>query len=57
MKLDEREIREKLDGIQAHLARHERLTRLTLLVVAILAGLALVLLTTYIFDYTAPNTK
>jgi hypothetical protein len=39
-----------LEAIDARLARHEKVTRFTLVLVLILAGLALALLATYLFD-------
>ncbi len=40
-----------LEGIEARLARHEKVTRFTLVLVLILAGLALALLATHLFDH------
>jgi cell division protein FtsL len=39
-----------LEAIDARLARHEKVTRFTLVLVVILAGLALALLATHLFD-------
>ena len=39
-----------LEAIDARLARHEKVTRLTLILVVILAGLSLVLLATHLIE-------
>jgi cell division protein FtsL len=39
-----------LEAIEVRLARHEKVTRFTLTMVVILAGLALALLATHLFD-------
>ncbi len=42
---------QSLEAIEARLARHEKVTRFTLVLVLILAGLALALLATHLFDH------
>ena len=39
-----------LEAIDARLARHEKLTRITLILVIVLAGLSLALLATHLID-------
>jgi hypothetical protein len=40
-----------LEAIDARLARHEKVTRIVLLLVVVLAGLSLALLATHLFDH------
>jgi hypothetical protein len=54
MKIYELEKQRKVDLIEARLARHEKVTRLTLTVVMILAGLALALVVTHLLDSSTP---
>ncbi|ANY77114.1 hypothetical protein BB934_01840 [Microvirga ossetica] len=41
-----------LEAIDARLARHEKLTRITLILVVILAGLSLAVLATQLINYS-----
>jgi hypothetical protein len=41
-----------LDAIEARLARHEKLTQTTLILVIVLAGLSLALLATQLINYS-----
>ena len=57
MKSYERENQHKLDRIEARLTRHEKVTRSTLTVVMILAGLALALVAYHLSDDSTIRTK
>jgi cell division protein FtsL len=43
---------QSLEAIEVRLARHEKVTRTILIVVLILAGLALALLATHLFEHS-----
>jgi hypothetical protein len=43
---------QSLEAIDARLARHEAVTRITLILVLILAGLSLALLATHLFNHS-----
>ncbi len=51
MKSYDLEKQAKLDAIEARLAYHEKVTRILLVVVLILAGLALALLASHLLDH------
>jgi hypothetical protein len=57
MKIYEGEKQQKLDAVQARLAQHEKITRIVLVVMVILAGLALVVLAHHLFDLLPPSNK
>jgi cell division protein FtsL len=57
MKSYERENQHKLDRIEARLTRHEKVTRITLTVVMILAGLALALVAYHLSGDSTIRTK
>ena len=48
----ERAKQQRLDAIDARLARHEKVTRTTLILVVILAGLSLALLVTHLINHS-----
>jgi hypothetical protein len=56
MKIDEWEKLQELDRIKARLARHETVTRITLTMIVILAGLALALLAQHLLTTNHPIT-
>jgi hypothetical protein len=57
MKIYEGEKQKKLDAVQTQLARHEKITRIVLVAMVILAGLALVVLTHHLFDLLPLSNK
>ncbi|QRM35575.1 hypothetical protein [Microvirga sp. VF16] len=57
MKLNEDERQRKLGLINDRLARHEAVTRITLICVLILAGLALAVLAAVLFDNSTLNIR
>jgi cell division protein FtsL len=48
----ERSKQQRLEAIDARLARHEKVTWITLILVVILAGLSLALLVTHLFTHS-----
>jgi cell division protein FtsL len=48
---------QRLEAIDARLARHEKVIRITLVIVVILAGLALALLAQQLFDLSTASNK
>jgi len=57
MKIEKREKQQKLDDIEARLARHRKVASISLTVLVTLAGLALVLIARDLFDYLASIEK
>jgi hypothetical protein len=57
MKIYEGKKQKKLDAVQTQLAQHEKITRIVLVAMVILAGLALVVLTHHLFDLLPLSNK
>jgi lipopolysaccharide export LptBFGC system permease protein LptF len=57
MKIYHHEKQQKLDAVEAQLARHQKLTRITFMVILILAGLALAVVAKHLFDHSTTNIQ